>query len=111
MNSQQRQIASLKKQKSYAWAKYYESMNETHQQYITIYQQYTSEHVKEALPPHIASEFGEMAEQLRRKIECPICYEVIPSTDLKISKCGHKYCGECFNHSQLEKCAICRRKL
>jgi len=50
-----------------------------------------------------------MTAELKKSVECPICLDVIAVGTLKISGCGHKYCSECF--PQLDKCAICRRKI
>ena len=77
-----------KKQTAYAWAKYYQA--ETQQ----LVQK-------------------DLMIELKKKIECPICLDIIDPENLGISKCGHKYCKGCLD-KQIEttnKCAMCRKTL
>ena len=66
------------------------------------------------LPPHITQEFYEMAVQLRRKFECPVCLEVVSKDTIQITHCGHVYCKNCIEIVKAladPKCAVCRRKI
>lgn len=103
-----KQLNYAKKQTSYAWAKYYSSMEQQHERSVATYQLQTK--VVEAsaeLPTHLVAEIKEMLVALKKDIECPICMEVIG--ELKITGCGHKFCDKCF--AQLDKCAICKRAI
>lgn len=107
MNSQ---IQRLKKAKAFAWAKYYEALNEAHHNDIAHYNTVT-EFVLSGdleLPKHMVDEYAELCKELHKKIECPICFDIIEE-DLKITGCGHKYCSTCFE--RIDTCAICRRKI
>lgn len=106
METLRKQLAYAKKQTSYAWAKYYSTMESRHEQSVATYQLQTKVvEVSKELPTHLVNEIQEMLVTLKKEIECPICMEVIG--DLKITGCGHKFCGECF--AKLDKCAICKR--
>ena len=50
-----------------------------------------------------------MVKELKKKLECPICLNIIDEGKLKIIGCGHKYCEDCL--SKIDKCAICRRNI
>ena len=111
-------IASLKRQKAYAWAKYYEEVNENLEANTTQYfllervvgnQRTSVEDAEKALPTNLTDEIGEMLEKLKKDIECPVCFGRLNRENLAITSCGHKYCKECF--ARLDKCAVCRRTL
>ena len=109
MSNQNITIAKLRKQKAYAWAKYYEELTVNHylfqQQYNTIQPILGLD----ILPNHLVNEIENMMKELKKKLECPICFEIIDEGKLKITGCGHKFCENCFN--QINKCAICRRNI
>ena len=52
-------------------------------------------------------------EDLRKEIECPICYEVINNNELQLSNCGHKFCKTCYDRilRDSNECAVCKKKL
>ena len=54
-----------------------------------------------------------MLEDLRKEIECPICYEVINNNELQLSNCGHKFCKTCYDRilRDSNECAVCKKKL
>ena len=116
MNSQQLQRAlnHQKKQTSFAWAKYYESENIA---LVSDTQQYTiiCRVIEEGgdMPTHIIRELEEQSIALKKKIECPICLEVIQEGRLNITRCGHKYCKTCLDKikNTTKECAVCRRKI
>lgn len=98
------------KQKSYAWAKFYQTSQDLHRSFIVhndIIKQ-VREEVKD-LPNHLVVEIENMMKELKKKLECPICLNIIEEGKLKITGCGHKYCEDCL--SKIDKCAICRRKI
>ena len=101
------QINFLKRQKAYAWAKYYEEQNKTHERVVNVVLKMNN--FQDDLPLHLIKEFEEMAGALKRMVECPVCLEVIPSGHLNITPCGHKYCKNC--RKKLTKCAICRKEV
>ena len=43
---------------------------------------------------------------------CPICYNEFNSNNFLITKCGHKFCGDCifehFQNNNGDKCPLCR---
>ena len=103
----QQGITRLRKQKAFAWAKYYQSINEQHIGNVGYYTTINNVMEEYELPTHLVNEFQELLKKLHKKIECPICLEIID--DLKITGCGHKFCGTCFQ--KIETCAICRKKI
>lgn len=59
------------------------------------------------IPLFLTNEINELHKSLKKKIECPICLEEI--SNLKISRCGHKTCNDCY--IKIDKCAICRKPI
>ena len=102
-------IPKLRKQKAYAWAKYYEELEKTHNAQTVHYAQMENILGEYELPTHLVNEFQEMMKDLQKNIECPICLDVIQEGELKITGCGHKYCQTCF--TKIDKCAVCRKKI
>lgn len=105
----ERQLDWAKRQKSYAWAKYFESEASRQRDDVVQYQQIERIVEVDDIPLNIRSEFKDMLKALKKKIECPICYNVIEPDDMKLTNCGHKYCPDCFE--KIDKCAICRKSL
>jgi hypothetical protein len=112
-------LTYARRQKAFAWAKYYEAMNDTLREDHIHYNQYNNIVSNEAIPAHIKTELKEMATALKKKWECPICMNMIEDGDLEISNCGHYYCKPCLAQlKQTQKdagkpkweCAVCRRK-
>ena len=64
---------------------------------------------KSHIPDFVKNEITSMIKELKKEIECPICYDILESKDIKFSSCGHKYCETCL--SKINECAICRRKI
>lgn len=59
---------------------------------------------------NIQNEYFEMVAELKKEIECPICFEpILKKEDLHITSCGHKYCKDC--RSRITDCAMCRKKI
>jgi hypothetical protein len=107
-----------RKQKSFAWAKYYEQVNGAlHNDHgnVVVYERIIED---AGIPPHIKEEMKQMAVALKKKWECPICMEMIDDGQLEITNCGHYYCKACLDMYQQQqkrenpnkwKCAVCRR--
>jgi hypothetical protein len=103
------QLKWAKKQTAFAWAKYYEEINSSHIDDVHQYNQIQVFTEVEDIPLHIIVEFKNMMKELKKKIECPICLEIIEGDDMKLTGCGHKYCSKCYD--QIDKCAICRKSI
>jgi len=112
-------LTYAKKQKAYAWAKYYDQVTNALHEDHGHYHQYHRVVSEDAIPQHIKNEMMEMAKTLRKKWECPICMEMIEDGNLEISNCGHYYCKPCLVAHQTHQksqgkekweCAVCRRK-
>ena len=50
--------------------------------------------------------------EVQQDTECPICYNELESKNIFITKCNHKFCGDCiFKHFQKDNgefCPLCR---
>ena len=112
-------LTYARKQKAYAWAKYYEQVNGALHADHGHYHQYNRVVSEDAIPVHIKNEMMEMATALRKKWECPICMDFIAHDDLVITNCGHYYCKGCLeswkeqekkNGNNTWKCANCNRR-
>ena len=57
------QINILKRQKAFAWAKYYEEQNKTHERVVNVVSQMNN--FQDDLPLHLLNEFEEMASALK----------------------------------------------
>ena len=103
-------INNLKRQRAFAFAKYYEEVNRALDADRNTYLSYQEiNEGGEPLPKSFTDWVMELMSQLKLKIECPVCLEIIPEGGLKITNCGHRYCQTCFE--RLDKCAICRKKI
>ena len=104
-------INKLKKQRNYAWAKYYEDVNQNHNSGVNHFQQVTTIVEKHEIPENIKTELIDLMKKLREKVECPVCYDVIEPDNMKLTNCGHKYCSSCYDKliESTNKCAICRK--
>ena len=113
------QLTYARRQKAYAWAKYYEQTHRALTADRGHYATYTRVVADDAIPEHIKNELKEMATALKKKWECPVCLDMIEDGDLDITNCGHYYCKPCLAQlKQTQKdagkdkweCAVCRRK-
>jgi hypothetical protein len=106
-------LNSQKKQTSYAWSRVYAGYEENLELHTKLHATLTELELA-GVPEHITRELMEMAETLRLEIACPICLENLTKETIHISKCGHKYCKDCYKQltEQPEpKCAVCRKKI
>lgn len=101
------QHSQCKKRIAYAWAKYYESLNDNHSTQLRNYQQLIQTTSK--FPDHIKEELKEHYKALKKEVECPICLDVIQLDKLEITGCGHKFCIDCIK--KITTCSICRKPL
>lgn len=99
-----RQLRSEKKQKGYAWFKFYEAESKNHEQSIQ-----TINTLQEFVPNFIQNELKDLYTKLKTEISCPICLEELQTDQIKFSSCGHKYCADCL--SKIDKCALCKKKI
>lgn len=108
---------TCKKQKAFAWAKYYEAMATRAENTRVVLQQAgipLTGQAQTECPPHIVKEFWEMANELRKEFSCPVCFDVVGKDTIKITMCGHIYCSTCLDALTTQatpKCAICRKAL
>lgn len=103
-------IENLKKERAFAWAKYYTEKTDRLAADRANYLNYQNINKGgEELPPHFTSWVEGLMKDLKQKIECPICMDIIEEGQLKITNCGHNYCSQCFK--EIDKCAICRKKI
>jgi hypothetical protein len=104
----------LEKQRKYAWAKYYSEVNKNHELTLERYNKMITIIKDQGIPIHIKNEIEEMAEQLKKEYQCPVCLNIISKGELDITGCGHKYCKDCLEQLKkqpLPKCAVCRKGL
>jgi hypothetical protein len=103
----------MKKQKAFAWSKYYEERREawySNNRYFNLLETIRNEGLwSETIPTHIQNEMKTLYKELKKEIECPICLEKLNPEKMKFAQCGHKYCPTCY--SKIDKCAICRKKI
>lgn len=113
------QLASARRQRAFAWAKYYEQVNGSLTDAHVHHATYTAAAAEDAIPSHIKLQLKEMATALKKKWECPICLDMIDDGDLDITNCGHYYCKPCLAQLKTSQkaqakpkweCAVCRRK-
>ena len=102
------------------WAKYFEVTRERAENARVILQGLPREggvlQRPTQLPPHLTSEFWDMAEELNKTYTCPICIELVGRDTVKITFCGHMFHEDCYK--QLEErangsrvqCPVCRRE-
>lgn len=122
MNADQlrQKLIYANKRVAFAWAKYYEEVNQQlhadHAHYI-VYNTVVSDDV--AIPAHIKEEMKAMATALKKKWECPVCMDFIADDNLEITNCGHYYCKPCLTEWKATekargepkwKCGMCNRK-
>jgi hypothetical protein len=107
------------KRVAFAWAKYYEQVNNAlHDDWIH-YNDYNRVADDRSIPEHIKVELKEMAKALQKKWECPVCMDFIADGVLDITNCGHYYCKPCLeawkkaekdNGKDKWSCGMCNRK-
>ena len=90
----QNEYERLKRQRAFAWAKYYNSMARRADDANGVVgmlqtsgiERYQGEIIRpDVLPPHITSAFIEMAERLNQEYTCPVCLELVSSTTIHLT--------------------------
>ena len=63
----------------------------------------------EQLPRHIS----DVILEKKGKVDCSVCYDQVSAETYALSRCGHDYCGTCFQKIAVLKpvCAVCRKEL
>jgi hypothetical protein len=107
-NQLRSQLEYAKKQKAFAWAKYYQTITEEVGRAEIIVRCVND------FPQHIANELVELATELHKKFDCPICLEMVSKETIAITWCGHIYDKTCLETLKAQPdatCGICRKKL
>lgn len=110
------------KQRAFAWAKYYEALNDRRDEaevIINMLEKSMGSKLNKndkdvVLPEHITKEFYDMGLKLKKDFSCPVCLDIPDRSDFVITKCGHSYCKSCLDTIKKQddaKCALCRSKL
>jgi hypothetical protein len=122
----QTQYEQLKRQRAFAWAKYYSSVSTRADDAIGVVGMLQSSGIErhrgelirpDILPPHITSAFMEMAERLNQEHTCPVCLELVSSTTIHLTWCGHIMCKTCYEQLKTSSgtgkpnCTSCRKKI
>ena len=112
-------ITSANRRTKFAWAKYYEVANDNHRVAFHHYSSLNKAADDRQVPEHIKEELKNMAKELKKKWECPICYDFIVDEQLLITNCGHYYCVPCLESWKQQqqrdgkrkwKCCVCNRE-
>lgn len=110
-----RQYESFIRKTKVGWAMFYASETLNHGLHIGYMKtindmiEEAEGETKEILPDFVETEMKELYSQLKKTVECPICYEEINKDNMKFSSCGHKYCETCL--SKIKECAVCRKTI
>jgi rubrerythrin len=112
-------VVNALKGRKYAWAQYYNTISTTHDQDHQHYNTLTTTIQEDNIPSHIKNQLTDMAKELKKKWECPICMDFIPDGEVEITNCGHFFCKDCLknlkqvsknNHEDKWSCPVCRKK-
>mgnify|MGYP003653623900 CR=1 FL=1 len=118
--AREKELKYLKQKSKVGWACFFNAQNENHrlnEKYMDALRTLQNgiegrdkkHYEKDHIPEFIKNEIKGLIEELKKSVECPICYEELKSDEIQFSGCGHKYCGECLK--KLDNCAVCRRKI
>ena len=125
-NYSRAEYENMKRQRSIAWAKYYELKRESAQNAYLILQMVMDTIPRmngelqrpPQLPPHITHELFDMAERLNREYTCPVCLELTTRDTVHATWCGHILCLRCYDDLKEStplredtKCPLCRKKI
>jgi len=108
-----------KKQKAFAWAKYYESSRKRLEADHKHYNELKALEGAGSIPVHIKEALATMGAELKKVWECPVCIDIIEPTALEITNCGHFYCKPCLvqwktvsknRGDEKWKCGLCNKQ-
>ena len=111
----ERQYKNLITKSKQGWACYYRAETQAHRNMNDLYAKIDllKNQIKGeddgAVPEFMKNEITDLLKELKKEVECPICFDIMKSEDIKFSSCGHKYCETCL--SKINECAICRKKI
>ena len=116
------QINNLKKQKAYAWGRYYDMVNqqiEMAQHIVQLVGERENGHLvrPDVLPTHITEAMWEMANKLNETYSCPVCYDLTTKETFHLTWCGHILCATCYETLKdraapsKPKCPTCRKSV
>ena len=88
------------------WAHFYQEATKSHQREMEYLKKIEMLSSSDGIPEFVLNELKELIIQVKKEIDCPICYEPI-TDDIKFSSCGHKYCQTCL--TKITECAVCRK--
>lgn len=108
-------LKSLERKSKTGWACFYKVQEDNHKlnqenyELLKKLKNITNED-NQNLPENLVNEIREFYEVMKRKIECPICYDEMGSKDFIISSCNckTKYCKACYD--KINECSICKYK-
>ena len=115
-----KQYKNLIRKSKQGWACFYKAEQLNHELHMEhmgtlknleklIEERDTPLYEKSHVPEFVKTELTELIGKLKIEVSCPICFEDLPSQDIKFSSCGHKFCATCL--SKINECAICRKKI
>jgi hypothetical protein len=117
----QAQYDAQVKRSKFAWAKYYQEVNDNLSRIVPIFGMLENSGVPRVqghfqipttLPTHLTQEFIDMAVQLNKEYTCPCCMEIVNKDTIHITYCGHILCKQCFQQLVSPKrCPHCRKSL
>ena len=119
MDELRQRLLYANKRVSFAWAKYYEQVNQQLHDDHNNYDRFNRVADDKEVPEHIKTEMKTMATALKKKWECPVCMDMIEDADLEITNCGHFYCKACLTGWKQTckdrgdpkwSCGMCNRK-
>ncbi len=60
---------------------------------------------------YIVKQFIEIYDEIKSKVECPYCYDILEKDTIHIPKCGHLCCKECYEKIRQNtcKCGVCNK--
>ena len=105
-----REYNNLVKKSKVGWGRYYGLMSFAYERDLALSKELQELRDKiegESFPPFLEKEIQALYKEVRKGVECPICFDEIP--DFKIASCGHKYCASCL--AKIDKCAVCRKTI
>ena len=99
---------------TYAWAMFFKEQMKRINDRIKHYHQISNMLEKEDVAAgtnHLGNQLIEIAADLRKEIECPVCFDALKINGFNNQVlCGHLVCKECAAKIKPYKCPICRHR-